>query len=145
MALLANNSTVVGISRAQNQNHEPVAEEGYRASGWNAPAQDTRYPRRERAPEAHHSIYEQIGEEPRGSPELRARTESENASRSSAESIEEEAQNVDDGGDEEEDGGDSGEGREVEGENEVGSGEEEQVEPALSGGIPCPHPLQEIF
>jgi hypothetical protein len=91
------------------------------------------------------TIYEQIGEEPRGSPELRARAESENASRSSAESIEEGARNVVDEGDEEEGGGNSDERREVEGENEVGSGEEEQVEPALLGGIPCPHPLQEIF
>jgi hypothetical protein len=33
MALFANNSTVVGVSGAQNQNHEP-AEEGYRPSKW---------------------------------------------------------------------------------------------------------------
>jgi hypothetical protein len=74
---------------------------------------------------------------------LRARTESENATRSSAESIEEEAQIVDE--EEEEDGGDSGERREVGRENKAGSGEEKQVEPALSGGISCPRPLQEIF
>jgi hypothetical protein len=34
MALFANNSTVVGVSGAQNQNHESVAEEGYRPSEW---------------------------------------------------------------------------------------------------------------
>lgn len=81
--------------------------------------------------------------QPGGSPELTAGTESENASGSSEESIEEEAQNGDDEGGEE-DGGDSGEEREV-GENEVGSGEEVQVEPVPSGGISCPHPLREIF
>jgi hypothetical protein len=218
MALVANNSTVVGISRAQNQNHEPVAEEGYRPSDWEAVINPRAYPfnpdewRLKRAKEVmqqpgrdvalrtsipsgtqnaatlgepaksdlfvlpgianrlkaeesnadsalsdHTSlavvgttnderdatVCEQIGKEPSGSPELRARAESENASRSSAESIEEGARNVD--GDEEEGGGDSDERREVEGENEVGSGEGEQVEPALSGGIPCPRPLQEIF
>src|SRR5256885_2961781 len=32
MALFASNSTVVSVSGAQNQNHESVAEEGYRSS-----------------------------------------------------------------------------------------------------------------
>ena len=47
--------------------------------------------------------------------------------------------------DEEGDSGDSSKMREVDGENEIVSGEEEQVEPALSRGISCLHPLQEIF
>jgi hypothetical protein len=85
-------------------------------------------------------------EGPRGSSELTAGTESENASRSK-ESIKGEAQGVDDeGGDEEEkDDGDNGEESEIKGENEVGGGEVEQAKPALSQGISCPHLLREIF